>query len=308
MIDEAPFDEAEATALAAPLAAQISAPIARFLDARAVEDITRQIELIGKIRRAVVAATTPSQWQDFDGNPYLEADGAYTIGSLVGLSFAEPVYEWRDLGDGARQVKCRQRVQLRDRAIDEHGDCDSFDPFLRARRRELEKNGATPSQIETICASDMEKKARANAVSRAVSAFCGLRGLSWDDLAELGLARRAGGVKFRKGSSGGAAKMTPLAELAKLAEGSEVSVHGSIVALGDERRTQKGGAYFDVRLRDESGEESLTVWTGRGAWQLGDHVHAERVRVKSWNGRRQNNAEALDPYGMGGEEGSGNGN
>ncbi len=285
----------------AALAPVLETQIEKRFTADDVADLKAQIALLDQVRRAVIAITSPSQWVDFGGKPYLQGDGALTIASLFGLEFDEPEFEWRDLAGGATQCICRQTARHRtsNRMFSDQGDCDSFDSFLIRRKKELGAEGATDEQITEICRVEMEKKARANAISRVVSGWTGIRGLSWEDLQRHGLGRDAvqeqgGNVTFQHGRhstkptsqqprSGGPQKpnYTPpprqsrpaekpvpdkcelktIAEIQAAPHDSWAALHGFTKSISDFGATPAGRTFLKVDVGDETGEMQITLWT-----------------------------------------------
>jgi hypothetical protein len=272
------------------------------LTADGVRDITEQLRLMGELRRAVIGLTTETQWVDFGGHPYMEGDAAYTIASGIGLRFEEPQYEFHDLGAGAWQCVCTQAVERNGRRYVDHGDCDSFDDFFAKRRGELERNGATPEAISRVLRAEAMKKARANAISRVVSGWTGLRGLSWDDLERLGLQRgRAGAVKFRQGSAGGkTAGEQALADALQLPKGSKCDIRASVI-----EGTQKQGAkgpYCLLTLRDGDAEVRAVYWKARPDWlSAGVGVYAS-VTIDEYQGKPQLKIDHLEELGADDEQ------
>ena len=261
-----------------------------------VEDIQQQLQLLGQVRRAVVALTTVAQWKDFGGNPYMEGDAAFTIASGLGLSFHEPKYDFVDFGPNAWQCVCTQTVGRNGREYTDHGDCDSYDEFFAKRRKELEKNGASPDVIAKILRADAQKKARANAVSRVVSGWSGLRGLSWEDLEQLGLQQsKSGRVPFRQGAAGGKLQNATCAALMQMPVGSKVALRCRIVS-GIQKATSKGTPYCNIAVRDDSGSAKVRLWTAKPEWAGADaDAFLPEIEVKDFRGQKQFEARKIEP-------------
>ncbi len=268
--------------------------------AKTVADFVERAKHTEALRRAVIAATDESQWHDFGGKPYMEGDAALTIAKVMGISFEEPHYEFRDLGGGAAQCVCTVRVHHAGRTFQDIGDCDSFDDFLEKRRMDLERRGATPDQISAALRVELQKKARANANSRAVSGIAGLRGLSWDALEMLGLRRaKVGATQFRRGTAAAAQGRSvsgSLAELAAAPIGSVMTVTG-VVEKVEERKSRDGSkTWYDVHVAGEAGGKSLRIqtWSADAAkLQPGDFVECAETTVKDYQGKPQYNAKAV---------------
>lgn len=277
----------------------------RKLTARDAEDMEKRVQIIARFRRAVVGMTVSKQWADFGGSPHMEADAAYVIGEAFGVTICGPgpmvdgqlpgpEFEEISIAGGAVQIICRLRVftgaaESPDREVFEEGECDSFDPYLKGRKANLEENGATEEQITSLIKPRIRKKALANAVSRGVSGFTGLRGLSWDDLRRLGLTREgaSANVDFGQGKGGGEVKaVESVAALSQLPLKSKVSL------LAEISGPVRGFAKFSlIPVKDKTGTielhvwkpaSEIPVWVKPGAW-----IHSSEVIVGDYKGRRQ---------------------
>lgn len=262
----------------------------RALTKDEVDGLEDRLELVRRVRHAVIRLTTPAQWKDFSGNPYMEGDAAMTIASGVGLIINEPKFKFRDLGDVAWQCICEVTVEKNGREFTDVGDCDSFDDFLKARKEKLENDGATPAQIAMLVQVEARKKAYANAMSRAVSGWTGLRGLSWEDLGALGLAQeKAGSIQHRKGVTKGAKipQVASIEELGKIPTGSTVDFTGQVRKV----TTRQGakGEYCDVVIADAGGGcTTVRLWHEKPEWlESGCFARFAELKIGEYNKRRQ---------------------
>ena len=284
----------ESTAPPVALEEISTAPAIEVLDAEKLQDIRASVEHFRAIRATAVSCTSAKQWQGFGDSVYLQGDGGLTIAACFGLKIEEPEVEWVEIEGGASQCICYVTVGRDGRMIRDHGDCDSFDEFLAKRREELHKNGANREQVEQIIRSDMQKKALANALSRAVSGWTGLRGLSWEDLEALGLnLGKVDKVKFAKGSKGGKAQSATLHALSEMAVGSRANIVG--VVTGGYERTGTKGDYCDISVRDETAELSIRLWSAKPDFVTrGASVAFSGVKVGEYQSRRQYVAKSVE--------------
>jgi hypothetical protein len=273
------------------------------LTAQRLSDVEHQIEVLNRIRHAVIACTSEEQWVDFGGRPYLEGDGALTVASLFGLSIEETEFVWHDLPGGGRQVEAIVRVELGGRTFSDHGDCDSYDDFLVTRRAGLIQSGASPAAAEAILGTEMKKKARANALSRVVSGWAGIRGLGWEDLEALGLIReKAGSVKFRKGKRAKTVAATSIAEARSQQKGSVVAFGGKITDAKS-GTTKKQTPYCDIGIHDGTGGVYVRMWKALPDWAVNGAVaFFPSVTIEEYQGKPQYKAEAVE-QGDGASEG-----
>lgn len=281
----------QATVATEPAAVDLDDIPVAPVTAKTVADFVERAKHTEALRRAVLAQTSESQWHDFGGKPYMEADAAYTIAANMGISFEAPQYEFRDLGNGETQCVCTVRAHYAGRRFEDIGDCDSFDDFLMKRREDLKRGAATDDQIRQVLRVELQKKARANAVSRAVSGLTGLRGLSWEDLDLLGLRRgRVARTEFRKGGAGGKVQSGSLAELAALPIGSTLSVTARVERVDVPKEGSK--APFRFHVSDGGATMIVTTWKEDGA-QPGQDVFCDSVKVEEYQGKRQYKAASV---------------
>lgn len=255
-----------------------------------VDDIERRFEVLKAMHRQLIGVTSISQWKDFGGQPYMEGDAAMTIAAFCGITIDEPAFDFRDIGGGAWQCECKLRVSIGNRSVVDIGDCDFFDPFLDAPKANYEnKLGMSKEQVRERLKVDGKKKAFANAVSRAVSALTGLRGLSWEDLEARGLQReKAGAVRHRTGSTSKTTKAATIKELLALPVGSKVGIRGIVVNVSErETKTGKKQSHWVVDGADKS-RVAIMVWGNVPEWaKTGVMVSFSEVEVGEYLNDRQ---------------------
>jgi len=206
-----------------------------------------------------------------------------------------PRVEWRRLAGNAIQCVVEVTVAQGDRYFTDYGDCDSFDPFLAKRKAELQKAGASPEQITEILKIDLQKKAYANALSRAISGWLGIRGLSWESLEQLGLDRsKAGRIEFKRGAAGGEMQTATCAEAAQLPIGSKFAIR-AFLSSGRQLKGKNGKAYCLLNLTDETGELPVTLWAAKPeGLASGSAVYLPQVEVREYRGEKQYSASKIE--------------
>lgn len=242
------------------------------------------------IRKALVQSTTAAQWKDFGNTPYMEGDAALSIASVLGLTICEPQFEFEDLNGGVHQCVAMVCVTRFGREAFEFGDCDSLDPFLDAKKANLSERGATPEQVTALIRVEMKKKALANAISRAVSAWTGLRGLSWEDLAELGLRREGvGAVSFKKGVAGKKGGQKPFVSFKDLAAQTKGSIVATSATVVQSHSRQAGGKDItDYQLEGDGIKIKASMWGTALEWAVaGTPVAITELKVGEYNGAPQ---------------------
>jgi hypothetical protein len=261
-----------------------------------VASLEQRLDQMERVCRAVVRTTKPSQWQIFGDSVYMEADAALTIARGIGLHISAPEYEYNELGGGAVQCQCTIRVELGGREFEDIGDCDTFDEFLKKRKKDLEDSGAVDSQIHEALILELKKKAKANALSRAVSGWIGVRGLTPEEMQELGL--NIGKVKrtvFNKGTKGGKVQTVgSVKEIKALAQGSVVSFVGQVTKV--EQKHGRNGPYCWVYMTDAGGVRiSLTWWHPPVEWlKPGAFAIVSDLTVGNYQGKPSYSAKTIE--------------
>jgi len=195
-------------------------------------------------KRLTVAALTlayPKDFQDFDGKPYLTGDGAERLCG-VGIKLSEPQFTKDQVG-GHWFVECLIEAEWPACGVRccEVGTCNTGDKLWNnnSERCEInkltEKFGGDTALASRALLGWVMKKARQNAVSRAVGGVLGIKGLRWEDIAKIGFTPEGAGAqvqyKAKKSAkkSTGALETVDVAGLLKLAVGSKVSVRSRML-------------------------------------------------------------------------------
>lgn len=178
--------------------------------------IVERIRMLDTLIRHCLCRTQPYDWIDFDGTPYLEGEGGARMAVVLGCDYPRSVFDVTKKDNGHFFVECYTDIVLGGRSVSGMGDCSSDEKFftrmyptgkLDGTGKEIkEKRGPQPHEVNIM---DLKKKAEQNALTRAVTTFLGIRGLSWGDLEKLTSGHitkeKADAVKFKRGSHGGSA-------------------------------------------------------------------------------------------------------
>lgn len=279
-------------------AGTIPFPLDDISTAAYVDNVRARADSTDSLLKFILSRLPASHFQDFGGVPYLEGDGGWAIARLLGLRVAPHESDMQSTPPGrfsefAGAVQCVRVVTVSlggGPGVTEHGDCDSLDPFLDTPKSKYRDRGATEDQIRELIKSDMSKKAYANAVSRAVSAWTGLRGKTFDDLRALGLQGDVSQVKIAKGSRGGKVAAISVADAAKASIGSKIAVASTI------RRLVRREKYIDAVIGDTSATITVRVWTTKAPapeWIAeGVDVFFQSITVGEYQGAKQYSADA----------------
>jgi hypothetical protein len=275
----------------------------------------RFAEAMRRFHMAACKATLSHDWIDFGGKPYLEGEGAMRIAAAIGLRVGEPLWE-SDKGEWFEDelfFECVVEAHwpLTGASFVGLGDCNTADKFFAEGKNSklaqaLGQTGEKPRLARKLIAMDVKKKAHSNAITNAVRGVMGLKGLTWDDLAQLGLERsKAGaGVDYKKGAEAKKAgapvalKAAKLGELAKLPVDSKVSAGGTL----SEPVSIKGltpKAWHLYTLKDDTGTAQIGHYV-KDKLAIpesaipGNYIHFPEVKVGSYQGRVQLTAYEIE--------------
>lgn len=156
-----------------------------------VEKAQKFAALSRDLRLAALRATTAKDWVDLDGSPYLTASGCHRIASLFRIRTRAVRTERVDEPNGEYTIVVTGEAcsELLDPGgwMEVVGTASSTDRFLT-------KGGRAKAAF-----GDVLKKAHTSFMGRAIRQLVGLSGLSWDELATLGIKRdQAARVEYAK--------------------------------------------------------------------------------------------------------------
>lgn len=161
-------------------------------------------KMMVRLRELAIRSTTPSQWCDQGGKPYLMAGGAEAVARMCGIKVTEVSNpprreEHSDKNGPYFEYVYTGTVSLPgdfDRIEGATGSCTSRDSMLGT--------GGGNKTIEDIDPGDIRKKAQTNLLQRGITQLLGLRNLEWSDLAPFGIfPEGAPRVDYKAGAKGG---------------------------------------------------------------------------------------------------------
>lgn len=173
----------------------------------AVREAETRLEIIQRVMRIALKATFDQDWVNMQGKPYLAAPGAERLASLFGVTVTNmdlKRYEDKDDRGAYYYFVITGDVHFRGTSLTVMGTCSARDPFF-STRYEDDKKVLLPA--EAVDQPNIVKAAYSNMISNAVTRVLGIRGLTWEQLEQLGFDRkRAASVQFQDRKGGTAAK------------------------------------------------------------------------------------------------------
>lgn len=148
-----------------------------------------RIDAVIKIKQLALKVTNPRDWNDQQGNPYLQVSGAEKIANLFNISWGfltpEPLYE-QD-ADGHYTYTFHGRFTLGGRTAEFEGSRSSRDSFFKQNL--YEKDGQGKSKLvreksidERDNKRDVKMAALTNLLGNGITRILGIRNLTWEDL------------------------------------------------------------------------------------------------------------------------------
>jgi hypothetical protein len=268
-----------------------------------VERAAKQVELRARLIQTALKALKSHDIQNFDGKPYIEGEGAARIMSVIrGFKVGEAKFTVENIHPHFF-IECAIPMEFMGASTVALGDCATADPFFTGKdgnsgmyKRHLERTGSEQMAARLLL-GDAKKKARENAISRGVTELLGLKGLSWDDLQQLGFGVASAGsnVQFKKGASGGEIKTVKLAEAVSVAIGSTVNFIGTLVKAEERQVGKDKKDITGYTVTDGEHEIVVQKWGKSGSYFEGTEVYCEKVNVGEYNGKRQYSASDVRP-------------
>jgi hypothetical protein len=181
---------------------------------RAVQEAEVRLEIIQRVMQVALKATYAQDWIDMGGKPYLAATGAERLASLFGVTITDmdsKRYEDRDERGAYYYFVVTGTAHFRGTSIAVMGTCSARDQFFSSRYESDATTGALKRiylPAEAVDQPNIVKAAYSNMIANAVTRVLGIRGLTWEQLEQLGFDRKkATAVQFqvRKGGTNPAA-------------------------------------------------------------------------------------------------------
>ena len=150
----------------------------------ALQIIEQRNALFQRVMSVAIAATSAHDWVDMGGKPYLQSSGAEKVARRFGVRIFDVVCDREDLDDESGRyylytVTGKAAMGERD-IIEAIGTCSSRDKFFG---RAQGKN----KLIQDVDIANIKKKAYTNFTVNAITRILGLRNMTWDDLASMGI-------------------------------------------------------------------------------------------------------------------------
>jgi hypothetical protein len=149
------------------------------------EKAEKRIEAVKKIKQTALKVTNEADWVDENGRPYLQVSGSEKIARLFDISWKidGPQYDFSE--DGHYICTWKGTFSIGNVSIEAIGSRSSRDGFFkRYGYEDGKKQELPPSTIEK---NDVEKAAYTNLLGNGITRLLGIRNMSYDDLAAVGL-------------------------------------------------------------------------------------------------------------------------
>jgi uncharacterized protein YdeI (BOF family) len=267
-----------------------------MLSEQYVETAGKQIELRSKLIMTALKALKPHDFQDFEGKPYLEGEGAARIMAVVrGFKVGEAKFVIEQIAPHYF-VDCSIPMEFIGATTVAIGDCSTSDSFFTGRdgkggrfKKYVDQTGSEIMATRLLL-GDAKKKARENSISRGVSELLGLKGLSWFDLEQWGFSRSGAGstVTFKQGSQGGEVKTLTVTEAISVKAGSVIDIRGVLV---DWEVKQVGKDKKDITsyvLHDGTNKITIKRWgAAKEGLDVNKEVFCSKVKTELYQDRLQ---------------------
>jgi hypothetical protein len=268
-----------------------------------VETASKQIELRSRLIMTALKALKPHDFQDFEGKPYLEGEGAARIMAVVrGFKVSEAKFIIEQIAPHYF-VDCSIPIEFMGATTVAIGDCSTSDSFFTGRdgkggrfKRYIDQTGSEIMATRLLL-GDAKKKARENAISRGVSELLGLKGLTWVDLEQLGFSRGGAGatVTFKQGSQGGELKTLTVTQAISVKAGSVIDIKSVLV---DWEVKQVGKDKKDITsyvLHDGTNKITVKKWgKAKEGIDMNKEVFCSKVKTELFQGSLQYLAEEIE--------------
>lgn len=170
-----------------------------------LEILNKRNHLLERVLDYAISATHPEQWFDLGGKPWPGGPACESMARRCGVSVTSVRTTKRPSSDDKGEFYlylCEGVVSLPSGfdSIEALGTCSSRDTFLGT-----ETNAGR--ELSEVDEGSILKAAYTNMIVNGVTRLLGVRSLSWDRLATLGLERgKMGKVEFNAGAKGGGQK------------------------------------------------------------------------------------------------------
>lgn len=152
----------------------------------ALEVIESRNALFNRVMDVAIRATSPSDWIDQNGKPYLQGSGAEKVARRFGVRIYDVQIEREDFEDENGKYylyTTTGKAALGDKDfIEAIGTCSSRDNFFG-------KKGGQYKKIQDVDLPSVKKKSYTNFTGNAVTRLLGIRNLTWEELSKYGIGR-----------------------------------------------------------------------------------------------------------------------
>lgn len=244
----------------------------------------RRVEAIKTIRMTALKATSPGDWVDEGGKPYLQASGAEKVRTVFGISWRVDPPVRHDEEDGHFRYEYKGTFVLGASEIEVVGSRRSRDAFFAMGP------GKVPKAIIDIDPGDVQKAAFSNCISNGMTRLLGIRNLSWAELEKVGITREgAGRVEFSKRgqeiSAEGKNLRDEIAKMALAMVGGDKVRAADVLAMATEFTGRDGKLVPGKRSFEQVSEAALKPTYGRikELWKAyDDAVTADALEAGKW--------------------------
>jgi hypothetical protein len=162
----------------------------------ALQAFEQREALFSKVLGAAISATSPKDWVDQDGKPYLQASGAERVGVRFGIQIFGVNQTREDVSDAKGSyyvIKTTGKASFGDASVIEAmGVCTSRDKFFGRSKGNLKA-------MEDVDLGNIMRKSYTNFEVNAITRLLGIRALTWEELERHGIKRSgANSVSYKK--------------------------------------------------------------------------------------------------------------
>ena len=154
-----------------------------------VAQAEKQIETLKKVLGIAIKRTSPFDWVDQQGKPYLTASGAEKLMPLFGVSVSgtklEKLQSEDDKG-GSYIYKASGIFSWKGGSIEAIGACSSRDKFFA-----YDSNSGEFKALSQVDETNIMKAAYSNLMVRGITQLLGIRNLTWEQLIKFGVDKNS---------------------------------------------------------------------------------------------------------------------